>query len=333
MLFSEFQEDSMNQAASETMSEKKRTRSPAYPYVNLETAINRAKQFYDKEGRNAANIHVAAKHWGMVEGSSAGLQTVAALISFGLMQDEGSGVKRTVRLTQPALKILLDTRGAESSDRELLIKKAALTPKIHNQIWTRWKGELPSDASLRHVLLFEWETPFNENYVDSFIGEFKSTIRFAKLDVSDMLIPEDAKADEKPSVKVGDYVQWVSQGMDQFKVLKKVGSFSDDGAFAFFEGENTGAPVEELEIGEAPAPSCKPVHPALRLTRAQMQPPGGSEVRQDVFSLDNGGEVTISWPVPLTADMITDIKDWLKIVERKIARSTIKPEDNKEAAE
>lgn len=45
-------------------------------------------------------------------------------------------------------------------------------------------------------------------------------------------------------------------------------------------------------------------------------------MRQDIFSLDNGGEVTISWPVPLTQDMVTDIKDWLKIVERKIARST-----------
>jgi hypothetical protein len=325
MMTLRIEEANMNQAANEASSEKKRTRSPAYPYVNLETAIARVKQFYDKEGRNAANIQVAAKHWGMVEGSSAGLQTVAALISFGLMQDEGSGAKRNVRLTQSALKILLDTRDAESSDREVLIRKAALTPKIHNQIWERWKGEPPSDASLRHALLFEWETPFNENYVDGFIGEFRSTMRFAKLDASGIVVPEDAETDEKPPVKVGDYVQWVSQGMDQFKVLKKVASFSEDGSFAFFEGEKTGAPVEELEIGEAPATGSKPVHPLMRFTRAQMQPPGGSEVRQDVFSLDNGGEVTISWPVPLTADMITDIKDWLKIVERKISRSVEQP--------
>ena len=64
---------------------------------------------------------------------------------------------------------------------------------------------------------------------------------------------ENAKAGEKPSVKVGDYVQWVSQGMDQFKVPKKVASFSEDGSFAFFEGEKTGAPVEELELDKAAA--------------------------------------------------------------------------------
>ena len=33
---------------------RKRMRSPAYPYINLETAIKRAKEFYEKEQRNAA---------------------------------------------------------------------------------------------------------------------------------------------------------------------------------------------------------------------------------------------------------------------------------------
>jgi len=44
-------------------------------------------------------------------------------------------------------------------------------------------------------------------------------------------------------------------------------------------------------------------------------------VRQDVFSLTEG-EVILRWPTPLSADSIADLKDWLKIVERKIARST-----------
>ena len=70
---------------SDSKAAKKRTRSPAYPYVNLEAAITRAKEFYDKEQRNSANINIAAKHWGFVDGSSSGQQTVAALMSFGLM--------------------------------------------------------------------------------------------------------------------------------------------------------------------------------------------------------------------------------------------------------
>src|SRR5271157_2723435 len=101
----------MAEVATTANSEKrKRTRSPAYPYINLETAILRAKEFYDKELRNAANVNVAAKHWGYVEASSNAAQTVAALINFGLLQDEGVGDKRRVRLTQSGLRILLDTR-------------------------------------------------------------------------------------------------------------------------------------------------------------------------------------------------------------------------------
>jgi len=301
---------------------RKRTRSPAYPYINLEGAITRAREFYSKEQRNAANVSVATKHWGFVEDSSNGAQTVAALISFGLMKDEGSGDKRTVRLTQEALRILLDTR-PDSSERVELIKQCALAPKIHKQIWDKWGTDLPSDAQLRHTLLFEWETPFNENAVDTFIGEYKTTISFAKLGESDKIteVGRDSTVAEK--VKIGDFVQWVSQGMDQFRELKKIKGFSEDGAYAFFEGEKTGAPVGELEIGEAAAPPPIPP-PALRNPLTRQHADGGRAMRQDVFSLDCG-DVTISWPVPLTAEMVVDIKDWLKIVERKISRSVDSP--------
>jgi len=168
---------------------RKRTRSPAYPYINLEAAIKRAKEFYDREARNAANIKVAVKHWGFVETSSGGQQTIAALVSFGLMQDEGMGDNRKVRLTRMRCEIVLDTR-PDSTERAELIRQAALAPKIHAQLWKKWGTDLPSDASLRHALLLEWETPFNDNAVDFFIREYKDTIAFAKLSESDTVSSE-----------------------------------------------------------------------------------------------------------------------------------------------
>src|SRR5579862_7484900 len=48
---------------------RKRMRSPAYPYINLEAAIKRAQEFYNKEQRNAAPLKVAVKHWGYEEKS------------------------------------------------------------------------------------------------------------------------------------------------------------------------------------------------------------------------------------------------------------------------
>jgi hypothetical protein len=47
---------------------------------------------------------------------------------------------------------------------------------------------------------------------------------------------------------------------------------------------------------------------------------GSENMREDVFSLSEG-EVVLRWPTPLSAESIQDLKDWLKIVERKISRS------------
>jgi hypothetical protein len=52
-------------------------------------------------------------------------------------------------------------------------------------------------------------------------------------------------------------------------------------------------------------------------------------MRNEVFSLDDGGEVVIAWPSPLPTEVISGIKDWLKIVERKIARSGETPKSSK----
>jgi hypothetical protein len=238
--------------------------------VNLETAITRAKQFYDKETRNTANINIAAKHWGFVDGSSSGQQMVAALMSFGLMQDEGTGEKRAVKLTQAALRILLDTR-PDSTERAELIKQAALSPKIHKQLWDKWGTGLPSDAQLKHTLLFDWETPFNENAVDFFIGEYRSTIAFAKLAESDKVMETE--------VKEGD--------------------------------ENAPAGSQQLPVVES----------SLRVQQSLSK----IYMLEYVVPLSDGSKAVFQWPSSLSAEDVEDLKDSLKIVERKITRSSETP--------
>jgi hypothetical protein len=306
------------------LEKRKRTRSPAYPSINLESAIARARQFYEKEQRNAANITVATKHWGFSEGSSSGAQTIAALSQFGLLEDHGTGDKRTVRLSQNALKILLDTR-PDSEDRAKLIKQAALGPKIHQQLWERWGISLPSDDQLKHTLLFEWPTPFNDNAVDGFISEYRDTISFSKLAESDTVASEvkggTTTEGGKYMPKVGDFVQWESGGALQFREAMKISNISPDGNFAFVEGSSTGLPIGELRLQEAPkiAPVITP--PMV---------PSKQSMRQDIFSLTEG-TVTIQWPTPLSQESIQDLQDWLKIVERKITRSVVSTENRQES--
>ncbi len=171
----------------------KRMRSPAYPFIDLKSAVERAREFYDKERRNPANLLIAVKHWDYKPKSSGGIQTAAALKAFGLLKDSGAKDGRAVQLTEDALRILLDNREG-STEREALIKKAALLPKIHATLWRRYGNDLPSNDTLTHELLFTYR--FNENAVSDFIKEYKTTISYAKLNTTDTLSEEEEDSDE-----------------------------------------------------------------------------------------------------------------------------------------
>ncbi|MGH9432638.1 MAG: hypothetical protein ACRD3T_13935 [Terriglobia bacterium] len=163
----------------------KRVRSPNYPGVNLESAIRLANDFYKVERRNSANVAVAVRHWGFnSRASSGGIVSVAALKSFGLIDDSGAGSERQVKLSDLGFKIVIDERNV-SAERDAAIKEAALRPNIYAKLWNRWKNELPSDENFRHVLLAEHR--FNEKAVQDFIRKYKETITFAKLQDSDGL--------------------------------------------------------------------------------------------------------------------------------------------------
>lgn len=170
----------MSDTESESKSSKRGAvlRSPSYPAIDLKTAIDRARTFYQHEKRSAASVLVASKHWGYSFSSSGGKQALAALISYGLMEDKGSGDRRHVNLTDLAFRILLDER-PESSERDEALRRAALMPKIHAELFGKWPDGLPSNPNLRHYLLIEKK--FNENAVDDFIRQLRATAEFAKI--------------------------------------------------------------------------------------------------------------------------------------------------------
>jgi hypothetical protein len=160
---------------------QKRVRSPAYPAVSLKVALKKASEFYKVEGRNEAYQSVALTHWGYSPNSGNGLQLAAALASYGLVDASGSGSNRKVKLSQIALKILLDDR-EDSSEKLQYIQSLALKPKINQKLWNLWGADLPSPANMKHHLIFEEN--FNEKSVASFVKDYIETIEFAGLDGS-----------------------------------------------------------------------------------------------------------------------------------------------------
>lgn len=164
----------------------RRGRSPSYPGLNLEEAIQRTKTLHAHEGQNVAHVDVVLGHWGYKPKSGLGLVILAALLQYGLIKDDGSGGSRKAGISNLGLDIILDQREDETQ-RLQAIKKSALLPSSYRDVWDNYGGALPSDQTLRFYLVRE--KGYTERGASDLISHFRHTIEFAKLSESDMLSP------------------------------------------------------------------------------------------------------------------------------------------------
>jgi hypothetical protein len=253
------------------MTEKQpRFRSPPFPYVGLGKALSKAEQLYAAVRHHAAAVPTAAKAWETGAKSSATLQSAAALIQYGLLEDEGSGESRKLKLTPLALKIVIDKR-PDSSERAAALKEAALTPKIFAELFERYGTAAGiADALLVHALTAErvqqGKAPYSDESAADVLRVYRDSLGYAGLTDSDKetdvgpapAVPQSEVALSRAPAKVGDFVQWVSDGVVQFGEPQRVRAVSDDGEWAFVEGSQTGIAMSELEIVQAPRANRAP---------------------------------------------------------------------------
>lgn len=162
-------------------------RSPNYPFISLSKAVERARALYQAEARHTVRFEVAAKHWGYAAKSSGAKQTVGALRYFGLISLETTqGAARAIKLTDRALRILLDTRDGE---RRKALQEAALSPKLYAELWAAWGKTPPSDDTAISHLTFE--LAFNPIAAPAALAAYKETMVFAGLTDSAM-VPDEA---------------------------------------------------------------------------------------------------------------------------------------------
>ena len=307
-------------------------RSPAFPFISLEKALERAEAFRVAEGgrpRHYSPMVSVARSWGMGVKTGPALQTIAALGHFGLFEFQGSGESRTARLTDLALRILLDKQ-LESTERDVSIRQAALNPRIHNELWQRWQAALPSDPTIETYLVRD--RSFSESGARDLIAEYKATIAFAKLGQPANL-PDDnagaAQADGDKSeteIEVGDLVRVEVHGQDPFGKPVRVRAMQEHEGrpWVFVEGSETGILMEQAILeqkGKAeqpPRPAITP--PILAENKAVVPPPPPrSGARQEVFTLDEG-DVVLSFPENLSPASFHDLEGYLSLFLRKAQR-------------
>lgn len=302
----------MNTEDAPAPEKRKRQRSPNFPAVGLPEAIERLNKFMAIDGRAGAPPEIAVKHIGFTSAHGAAMSVLAALKRFGLVEDKNGRVVPTQR------GIEINSLPAAHERRAKAIREAALAPSIYAELIEQYRATgLPHDETLAGELVAD--RGFNSNGVKDFIKGFRETLDFAGL--ADISVVGSKTGEEKPKFEVGNFVQWESNGILCLPEPKKVSGFSDDGQFAFVEGSKTGIPVGELIPAEAPANFTPPIQtpPSLgEFFKSAAQP--GVTMKQDVFSVAEG-EVVLRWPTPMSEESLQDVKDWLKIVERKISRS------------
>lgn len=311
----------MAQSAESVTEKKTRHRSPAYPTVGLREAVSRAARFYKADGKAGAPPELAVKHMGFASAHGQAFSVLSALKKFGLVTESNGRIVPTQRTIEVVnLK--------EDDPRRLrALREAAVEPTIYQELIEQHRETgWPSDDVLESELITYRN--FNPNSVAGFVKDLRDTLDYAGLSGKDALEPNDdaGEGSEWVRPKVGDYVQWESQGTLQFPAAKRIQALSDDGLYAFVEGSSTGLPVRDLLIEQRPEsapmpPTPQRLAPESASAGVLRNPPQlFPNLRQDVFSLSEGA-VTIQWPTPLSPESIEDLQSWLEILKRKIARS------------
>ena len=148
---------------------------------------------WKKAARHPVTIDLLNSYWGLDAKSSAGVSASSAMKKFGLLTEEGAKTNRTLRLSELGVRLVY-TPDFDSPEFGKALKTAALSPAIHQELWTKYEGNLPDDGFISRYLVVERR--FNQSYVSSFIDQFRRTITFAKLVPGDVLALENGAAAE-----------------------------------------------------------------------------------------------------------------------------------------
>lgn len=228
-------------------------RGPSYPFIDLQKAVERVEQITAKGAeRTTLAPESFYKFWGYQPKSSGARQTMAAMNAYGLVEYVGRGRDRKVRLSDCARRIALD-RTPNSETRAAALRQSALEPAAFHSLWDQFGPHLPhSDVMISWLVL---EKEFNQSGAEVAVENFAATVEFAKLDQPSNSPQKNDSQNEQGVVesepaRVGDLVECELNGVLMFEHPVRVRAVSDDGAWAFVEGSESGVAMKNVSVVE-----------------------------------------------------------------------------------
>lgn len=173
------------------------------PSIDLKDAIGKTRLLYQKAKLGAIHLSTAASYLGYSAKASSFTLIISALKKYGLAVDEGSAGGRRVRVSEFGHQIVADDRGS-SPDRDEKIRRSALLPKAHRDLWEQFGPDVLDDVTLQVYL--KLEKGYSEDAARNVVKVYRATILFARLDEQGILgdvsaddADMDAATPERPS--------------------------------------------------------------------------------------------------------------------------------------
>jgi len=170
------------------MDTKTRDRSPSYPAISLQTAVERLVAFEAHFKRSPAPLTKVGAAWGLKEGNSDADRILAALRSFGLVEYLSFSGSRQAVISEDGRNLL---RAQQETTKRQILKRAALRPKMIRHFWSVWANDRPSDDACLDQLMMNHK--FSERGARAFLKVYDATTSYAALAGSDKVA---ASADE-----------------------------------------------------------------------------------------------------------------------------------------
>lgn len=265
-----------------TASAVKKERSPSFPFIGLSKAIERVRAVHATARRYDIRVGDIAAAWGIGAKSSGTLQTVAALLAYGLLDEVGTGTgeDRKMRVSDLAFRALEDQRPGQ---REAALSEAATRPKLIAEYAVKWRDGRPADHICESELRIE--RGFTQEGARQFLRVFDDTIRFVTSSDGDK--KSDKKGEETPA-----------------------------------QSEKPGAIIHDQQGTVSPKQVSDQAPPAdwlAQFAATHLKSVGAGAVREEKFSLSEGS-VTITYPDRLSAESVEDLEAYLQIFLKKAKR-------------
>ncbi|HEY1561746.1 MAG TPA: hypothetical protein VGF71_12795 [Caulobacteraceae bacterium] len=168
-----------------------RQRSPSYPSLALEQAIDMVAKIHKANRTNVISRETAAKDMGYAGLTGRSLTVIGSLAQYGLIEKAGKG---DIKVTRRAVEIL---HPVEEAHRSEAIVEAALAPALFRDLRERFPEGVPSENALRSFMV---QNDFNDVAIGPAISAFLETNAFAeKAKESGRTGPDRAEAGESPS--------------------------------------------------------------------------------------------------------------------------------------